>query len=490
MPAAPPSMAMNMRGAACSKRSTWRNSSSIHTATLNPKVAGTACWPWVRAAMGISAPRSASSAIAPSASCIWRRNIPCACRNTSRSPVCVMFCVVALQCTQPPWGSPTRRAQFPHQGNDGVRRAREGLVDARAIHPLESRRPRYRLDGVSGNDAQFGLCPCESHLDIEPGLPAVLQLYSARRPGSPMRLAVGRYLKTSAVVVIATTLGATQVAQAQAYPAKNLRIVISYPPGGVSDLLANSCAEAAGEHRAVGDRGQPARRQFRDRLRPRRQIAAGRLYALHGGGQRLHAESADTLEAAVQRGARLHADLDGRAADAVHGCQPQGTGQGFQRSPAIREANPGKVTFGTSGFVNQMVGEQLKVATGVNILHVPFKGSPPMLQALLAGDIDFSITTFTPYANLVKEGKLRGLAVTGRRTRAAVARHTHARRARAQGADLSPVVRALCAGRRAEAGDGQAADRDRKVPQRSRPQAAVRRGRRGRGAQHARADDG
>jgi tripartite-type tricarboxylate transporter receptor subunit TctC len=36
-----------------------------------------------------------------------------------------------------------------------------------------------------------------------------------------------------------------------------------------------------------------------------------------------------------------------------------------------------------------------------------------MLQALLAGDIDFSITTFTPYADLVKQGKLRGLAVTG-----------------------------------------------------------------------------
>jgi tripartite-type tricarboxylate transporter receptor subunit TctC len=47
------------------------------------------------------------------------------------------------------------------------------------------------------------------------------------------------------------------------------------------------------------------------------------------------------------------------------------------------------------------------------MLHVPFKGSPPMLQALLNGDIDFSVTTFTPYANFVKEGKLRGLAVTG-----------------------------------------------------------------------------
>ena len=71
------------------------------------------------------------------------------------------------------------------------------------------------------------------------------------------------------------------------------------------------------------------------------------------------------------------------------------------------------MTWGTSGFVNQMIGEQIKVGTGADMLHVPFKGSPPMLQALLNGDIDFSITTFTPYANFVKEGKLHGLAVTG-----------------------------------------------------------------------------
>jgi tripartite-type tricarboxylate transporter receptor subunit TctC len=60
-----------------------------------------------------------------------------------------------------------------------------------------------------------------------------------------------------------------------------------------------------------------------------------------------------------------------------------------------------------------MVGEQIKVGTATDMLHVPFKGSPPMLQALLNGDIDFSITTFTPYASFVKDGKLRGLAVTG-----------------------------------------------------------------------------
>ena len=48
VPAPPPSMATNTRSSQPCRRSTWRPSSSIHTATLKPKVAGTACWPWVR----------------------------------------------------------------------------------------------------------------------------------------------------------------------------------------------------------------------------------------------------------------------------------------------------------------------------------------------------------------------------------------------------------------------------------------------------------
>jgi len=88
-------------------------------------------------------------------------------------------------------------------------------------------------------------------------------------------------------------------------------------------------------------------------------------------------------------------------------------GKDFNDVMRYAKANPGKVSFGTSGFVNQMVGERVKVAMGIDLLHVPFKGSPPMFQALLTSEIDLSITTFTPYANAVKEGRLRGLAVTG-----------------------------------------------------------------------------
>jgi len=71
------------------------------------------------------------------------------------------------------------------------------------------------------------------------------------------------------------------------------------------------------------------------------------------------------------------------------------------------------LTYGTSAMLQQLAGEKIKLDTKVDMLHVPFKGSPPMLQALLNGEIDFAITATTPYANYVKEGRLFGIATSG-----------------------------------------------------------------------------
>ena len=74
-----------------------------------------------------------------------RRKIACAWRSTSRSPVWVMFCVVAPQCTQPPCGSPTTRAKLPDQRHERVAGACKAFVDARAVQQLE---PCHGGDGI------------------------------------------------------------------------------------------------------------------------------------------------------------------------------------------------------------------------------------------------------------------------------------------------------------------------------------------------------
>ena len=203
-------------------------------------------------------------------------------------------------------------------------------------------------------------------------------------------------------------------AKAQAYPTKNLRLVISYPPGGVSDLLARILAQ-----KMQANLGQSV--IVDNRPGGNFVIASDVVAKSPPDGYTLYmvVDSAFTLNPLTISKLPYNVERDFTPISLVAlqtlfmVANPRAPGRDFNDLLQYAKANPGNITFGTSGFVNQMVGEQLKVATGVNILHVPFKGSPPMLQALLAGDIHFSITTFTPYATLVKEGKLRGLAVTG-----------------------------------------------------------------------------
>ena len=218
----------------------------------------------------------------------------------------------------------------------------------------------------------------------------------------------------SAVLIAVATLGAAPGVHAQAYPTKNLRLVISYPPGGVSDLLARILAQKLGANlgqTVIVDNRPGGNFVIASDVVAKSPPDGYTLYMVVDSAFTLNPLTIPKLPYNVERDFAPISMVALQTLFMV--ANPKAPGKDFNELLSYAKANPGKVTFGTSGFVNQMVGEQLKVATGVNILHVPFKGSPPMLQSLLAGDIHFSITTFTPYANLVKEGKLRGLAVTG-----------------------------------------------------------------------------
>jgi tripartite-type tricarboxylate transporter receptor subunit TctC len=85
---------------------------------------------------------------------------------------------------------------------------------------------------------------------------------------------------------------------------------------------------------------------------------------------------------------------------------------------AHAKANPGKLNYGStgSGGPQNLAVELFKSMAGLNILHVPYKGNAPMTTALLAGDIHMVMDTLTSPLSHIKAGKLRALAVTGRRS--------------------------------------------------------------------------
>ena len=81
---------------------------------------------------------------------------------------------------------------------------------------------------------------------------------------------------------------------------------------------------------------------------------------------------------------------------------------------ALAKASPGKLSYGSAGngTAHHLIGAQFEGMAGVQLLHVPYKGSGPLVTDLLGGQITMSFDTITPVLPHIKAGKLRALAVT------------------------------------------------------------------------------
>jgi tripartite-type tricarboxylate transporter receptor subunit TctC len=81
---------------------------------------------------------------------------------------------------------------------------------------------------------------------------------------------------------------------------------------------------------------------------------------------------------------------------------------------AYAKANPGKLNYGSAGngTTHHLAGELFKTMTGVDLTHIPYKGAGPMMQDLLAGQVDMAFDGMSTSATQIKAGKLKALAVT------------------------------------------------------------------------------
>ena len=81
---------------------------------------------------------------------------------------------------------------------------------------------------------------------------------------------------------------------------------------------------------------------------------------------------------------------------------------------AYAKANPGKISYGSAGIGSSlhMAGELFKLMAGVELVHVPYRGSPPALTDLLGGQLQLMFCPLPPSVDYVRSGRLRALAVT------------------------------------------------------------------------------
>jgi tripartite-type tricarboxylate transporter receptor subunit TctC len=209
---------------------------------------------------------------------------------------------------------------------------------------------------------------------------------------------------------------ATRTALAQAaYPSQPIRIVVPFPPGGATDIMARAAGQRlteAWKAQVVVDNRPGAGGNIGSELVAK---APADGYTIEMGTVGTHAINASlyakmpydhikdfvpiVLVAAVPNVLVVH---------------PSVPANSVQELIAYIKANPGKVNFASSGSGTSihLSGELFKVLTGVQITHVPYKGSSFALTDLLGGQVQMMFDNLPPSLPHIKAGKLKALAVT------------------------------------------------------------------------------
>jgi tripartite-type tricarboxylate transporter receptor subunit TctC len=215
-------------------------------------------------------------------------------------------------------------------------------------------------------------------------------------------------------LALAAALCAPLATLAQAWPARQpVKVVVSFPPGGVADVIARLIAPPLGE--AIGQSVI-----VENRAGANGNIAAEAVVKSPADGYTLLMSSGGTVSVNPFLYSKLafdpQKDLQPVAATArvvvFLVTRPEMPAANVAEFIAHARANPGKLTYGTpgNGSSPHIAGEMFKRATKVEVVHVPYKGAAPAMTDLLGGQLAFM---FDPGIGLqhVRSGKLRLLAV-------------------------------------------------------------------------------
>jgi tripartite-type tricarboxylate transporter receptor subunit TctC len=221
-------------------------------------------------------------------------------------------------------------------------------------------------------------------------------------------------MKSITVLFSLTTLAGLlcTTASAQTFPSKPIRLVVPFPAGGSFDVTA----------RIVAQRMQLGQNVIVEN-RPGGGTVIGTEYVARQPGDGhtiLSIGPSFTMHHAVRSKVPFDTDKDFKALALAMGLtmaiavNPSLPVKSMKEYIALARARPGEISYGTSGpgTSHNMLGEALKLAQKVNIVHTPYQGEVPAVTSAVGGHITGVLVNLFSTVQFIKSGRLRGLAVT------------------------------------------------------------------------------
>ena len=215
--------------------------------------------------------------------------------------------------------------------------------------------------------------------------------------------------------LLASLLIPASAAQAQSYPAKSVRLIVPFPPGGSTETIARITAMKLAEHW-----GQQV-------IIDNRPGAGGMIGTELGAkatpdGYTLLMGSGAPLTIIPGLHSKLGYDplkdfaliINVAAVPNVIAAHPSVPARNIKELIALARTRPGQLTFSSNGAgaPGHLAGELLNAMSGTKMLHVPYKGAAPATMAVLSGEVSMTITTTTSVLPQAKAGRIRILGVT------------------------------------------------------------------------------
>jgi tripartite-type tricarboxylate transporter receptor subunit TctC len=220
-----------------------------------------------------------------------------------------------------------------------------------------------------------------------------------------------RIVKTIAVTLL---VGSSSAAWGAKWPDKPISIIVPFATGGTTDAIARTLGEELSK-----SLGQPV--IVENKPGAGATIGANLVAKARPDGYTLLVGAVHhTIASSVYK--KLPYDFQRDLAPVstvamvpnVLVVNPKLAAKNVAELVALAKKSPGKLSFGSNGngTGQHLIGAQFNMASGIDTLHVPYKGSGPMTIDLLGGQIDMSFDTVTPVLSHIRAGKLRALAVT------------------------------------------------------------------------------